>query len=83
MSPINIIFYGHALIGLILILFSKRITHFTYSLTLYFTGKLNLDKVFLFKIDDSNRNSMFFLMRSFTIMFGIFILAGSLYMLNL
>jgi len=81
MNLVNLIFYGHALIGITLILFSKRITHFTYSLSLYFTGKLNINKVFIFRIDNSNRNSMFFLMRSFTIMFGIFILAGSLYMM--
>ena len=75
----SIFFLGYAILGLIFILFSKQIGDIYYKLVLYYTDKLNLNDFRMFKIDHKNKNSMYFLARSFSIMFGIFILASSIY----
>lgn len=62
-----------------MILFNRYITDFLYKFTLYLTDKMELKEVFFFKVDHSNRNSMFFLTRTFTIFFGIFLASFSFY----
>ncbi len=78
MDPKTTLFVGYAIIGGIFILFNKQIAKINYKLVLFYTDKLNLKAVFLFKIDDTNRNSLFFLTRTFTIFFGIALLTASL-----
>lgn len=74
-----ILFGAYAFIGLLLIIFNKYVSEITYNLVLYFTEKLDLQELFLFKIDETNRNSMFSLMRTFTTLFGILIVTTCLY----
>jgi len=79
MEATTFLFCAYALLGLVFFILNKKITYIIYNLILYFTNKLNLKEVFIFRIDDYNRNSMFFLMRSFTILFGLLLIATSAY----
>lgn len=76
-----IILGAYAFIGLLLIIFNKYVSEITYNLVLYFTEKLNLTEVFLFKVDETNKNSMFFLTRSFTIALGLIIFSTCVYLM--
>ena len=76
---INSIFYIYARIGFLMIVFYKKISEIFYNLSLYFTGKMRLKNLFLFKIDKRNRDVLLFWMETFTISFGLFILLSSLY----
>ena len=78
-----VVFIIYSIIGFLLVIFNKFISELFYNLTLYFTEKINLKEVFLFKVDNTNRNSMFFLTRSFTIAFGIMIIASSIYYISI
>lgn len=81
MEPRTIIFSIYAVVGLCLILFNRQISDFNYKLVLYFTNKLNLDDLFLFKVNHKNRDSMRVLTRTFTITFGLIIFSLSIYYL--
>lgn len=81
MDAKTMIFISYAALGLIFILFNKKISNIIYSLTLYYTEKLRLKDLFLFKVDDNNRNSMYFLTKNITISLGLLIFATSLYYL--
>ncbi|MCA9496077.1 MAG: hypothetical protein KC589_03980 [Nanoarchaeota archaeon] len=81
MDSRTIIFSIYALIGLMLILFNRQISDFNYKLVLYFTNKLNLDQLFLFRVDHKNRDSMRVLTRTSTICFGLLIFSLSIYYL--
>ena len=81
-NPVTIIFYSYSILGLIMILFNNIISSFFYNLVLYFTDKLNLKELFLFKINRKNKDSLFSLMRSFIIMFGLMILSFCFYFLQ-
>lgn len=72
-------FLIYAVLGFLLLLFNKWITYFFYNLILVFTDKVQIDHLFLFKIDNNNKNSMIFLMRAFIITFSLCILLFSLY----
>lgn len=79
MISVNSIFLAYGIVGLLFIIFNKKIAELNYKLVLFYTNKLNVKDFFIFKIDHNNRDSMFFLTRSFTIFFGIGIFAFSLY----
>ncbi len=76
---LNTLFMIYSFFGFLIFLFNKKIAHVLYNLVLYFTNRLHISDVFIFRIDDKNRNSMFFLMRSFTILFGLAIISSCLY----
>ncbi len=73
------IFYLYIFLGILFVLLNKKISNLLYGLILYFTNKLNIEDLFIFRVDNENRNSMFFLMRSFTILFGISLILISFY----
>lgn len=77
----NFVMYSYVLLGLFLIFFNKFIGAWVYKFTLLFTDKLKLSDLFIFRIDSKNKDSFFFLTRSFSIMFGICIIAASFYIL--
>lgn len=76
-----IIFGLYSIFGFTMILFNFKISNFFNNLVLYFTNKLKIEELFLFKIDDANYDSMFILMKYFTIFFGLFIILFSVYMI--
>ena len=76
------LFIAYTILGFIFIIFNKKFSYYIYNLILYYTDKLKLSEVFIFKVDNSNRNSMFFLTRSFTILLGIAIISLSLFYLK-
>jgi len=76
------LFIGYNFLGLVFIIFNKKLSYYFYNLILYYTDKLKLSEVFIFKVDNTNRNSMFFLTRCFTIFFGVAIILLSLLYLN-
>lgn len=78
---IEIILYFYTFFGFLLIIFSRKIANILYNLILYYTNKLKLNDLFIFKVNSKNRNSMFFLTRSFTFLFGVFIVVFSIYIL--
>ena len=79
MTPKEIMLWGYVILGLIFILFNKQIGNLNYKLVLYYTDKLSLKDFWMFKVDDANRNSMFFLTRSFSVFFGLSICASAIY----
>ena len=79
MEAKTILFLGYGILGTLFILFNKQIGDFNYKIVLYYTDKLRLKDWFIFKVDHKNKNSMYFLTRSFSVIFGISILASSIY----
>lgn len=78
-----IFFYSlYALLGTMFLLLNKRLATWGYKLSLLYTSKLSLQEVFIFKLDARNKNSMFTLMRTFTISFGLMLISLSLYMMD-
>ena len=67
--------------GFLLLIFNKQISNLNYKLILFYTNKLRLSEIFIFKVDSHNRNSLIFLTRSFTISFGLLIIGTSSYYL--
>jgi len=78
----SFILIGYSIFGLLFIIFNKQISDFNYKLVLYFTNKLYLKDFFIFKIDHSHKDSFRFLIRSFTFLFGLFILILTSYYLK-
>lgn len=78
---VNFVMYSYIFLGLFLILFNRFIGAWVYKFTLLFTDKLKISELFIFRIDSKNRDSFFFLTRSFSIMFGICIIGASFYIL--
>lgn len=72
---------AYAFIGLLMVIFNKYVTKITYNLVLYFTEKMDLSHVFIFKVDDTNRDSMFLLTRTFTVSFGLVIFIVCTYLM--
>ncbi len=81
MDSRSILYTSYLVIGILLILFNKQIAQINYKLMLYYTDKLNLKDVFIFKVDNTNRNSLFTLTRAFTLILGLFITATCIYFL--
>ncbi len=79
MDPRMLFFYSYLLLGLSFVIFNKSIGSWVYKLTLLFTDKLNLSELFVFRIDEKNRDSFFFLMRTFSISFGLMIMVFVMY----
>ncbi len=69
----------YAIFGALLIFFNKHISDLNYKLVLYYTNKLHLKDFFIFKINHKNKDSMHFLTRSFTFIFGLAIFLLSVY----
>jgi len=77
----NILFIGYILLGMFFFLFNKQIGTWVYKLVLLFTDKLLLTNFFLFRINDSNRNSFYFLTRAFSVLFGLALISAAFYIL--
>ena len=71
---IEIFFYAYAFVGLLFMIFNKKLGDLNYKLVLYYTDKLHLKDFFIFKIDHNNVDSMIFLTRSFAALFGLSII---------
>jgi hypothetical protein len=78
---INILFWGYVVLGLFFLVFNSKIGSFVYKLTLLFTDKMNLSDFFIFKIDNTNRDSFYVLTRSFSAFFGLALIAAALWVL--
>jgi hypothetical protein len=78
-----LIFSFYLIVGILILIFNFKFSSFFYNLTLYFTQNLNLSNVYLFKINEKNKDSFFFLMRSFVIIFSLVIISISIYYLNI
>jgi len=72
-----LIIYGA--LGLLLVLLNKKISDLNYKLILFYTNKLRLKDLFIFKVNNQNKNSMRLLTRFFTVTFGFMIFMISLY----
>lgn len=79
MDPQFLFYYLYAFFGLLLVLFFKKISYIAYNLTLIFTDKLQIDQLFIFKIDNKNKNTLLFIMEAFTLTFGLAIVLFSIY----
>jgi hypothetical protein len=82
MDSINFLLFLYVILGFIFIFLNKKIGAWVYKLTLLFTDKLRMSELFIFRIDSKNRDSFFFLTRSFSILFGISIVVLALYSMN-
>jgi len=83
MTNIELFFFLYTFFGILLIIFNKDISNVLYNLILYYTDKLKIKELFIFKVDESNRNSMFFLTRAFTVLFGLAIVSACLYFISM
>lgn len=72
---------GYVILGLILIIFNKQINNLYYKFVLFYTDKLNLSDLFVFKVNNRNKGSLMLYSRIFMIVFGIIIVLFSLYAL--
>lgn len=75
----QIVFGIYIFLSILLIAYSKPIAAFGYKFILFYTDKLEIKELYVFKITDHNRDSMFLFMRWFVIIFGGFVIAFSLY----
>lgn len=69
----------YALMGVLVILFNRRISNFFYNLVFMYTNKMNLRDVFIFKIDRNNEDAFYKVARCFTITIGLIIFAVSVF----
>lgn len=74
-----VIFSVYASFGFFMFLFNLKIANFFNNLVLYFTNKLKLKDLFIFRVDNNNKDFMFSLMKFFTITFALCILLFSIY----
>lgn len=79
MEPKTFVFVSYAILGALLIIFNKYIAEFIYKLVLYFTDKVNINELFLFKVNNQNKDSLFSLSRAITLILGISIFTYSIY----
>jgi hypothetical protein len=79
MSLSHFVFHLYAVLGLLIIIFSRLISNFFYNLVLIYTNKMNLNELFIFKIDRNNKDSFYSVAKCFTIMLGMIILISSIY----
>lgn len=73
------LYITYIIFGLILAIFNRFFGLWVYRLTLVFTDKLHISDMFIFRIDKKNRDSFYFLMRSFCILFGLMLSFSAIY----
>lgn len=83
MESVVFLRYSYVILGILFIIFNKFIGEWMYKLTLLFTDKLKISELFIFRVDSKNRDSFFFLTRSFSIFFGIFITVLAFYSMKI
>lgn len=74
-------YVAYFLFGMVLALFNKFFGLWVYRLALLLTDKLQVSDMFLFRVDETNRDSFFFLTRSFCVLFGLMLSFAALYFL--
>lgn len=79
MDIITILYGIYVILGLTIALFNKFFALWIYRLILVFTDKLQVSEMFLFKIDNKNKDTFYFLIRSFCILFGLILAFSSGY----
>ena len=75
------ILWGYFFLGIVLLILNKYLADLNYKLILYYTNKLNISEIFIFKVNHKNRDSLFFLTRSFVIFFALSLIATTSYYL--
>jgi len=75
------IFWTYIILGIILVLFSKKISSIIYNLVLVLTDKTHVSQLFIFKTDKKNIDALFKVAWLITLTFGLVIVSFSLYIL--
>lgn len=83
MEAKDVVFIIYLIFGILMIIFSSKISEFFYKMVLLYTNKMNLKDLFLFKVNNKNRDSLFSLARYITIFIGLVIISTCLYLIYL
>lgn len=72
---------GYFVLGLLMLIFNQSINKLYYKFVMFYTDKLSINQLFLFKVNHKNKGTILKLTRVFTIAFSSFILLFSAYYL--
>lgn len=78
-DPKAVILTVYAIVGIFMTVFNKKVGSWNYKLTLLYTDKLNIGEFFLFKINNANRDSFFFLTRAISVSLGLTFMATAIW----